>query len=164
MYSPYSINIPQDCLQSLVGKSEGRVNLIIMYQRYILCSNRRERASISAKGIHPRSLSHPFYVTFVTKPSIKPLTTDRFEKPLSFSFVRVFSALYRKNQSRNSYHFLDLAARKLHAHRQTDRQTDRQTHILLLLLRLICKRIWMKRLFHLVALAKYCGYNALFNN
>ena len=42
-----------------------------------------------------------------TKPSIKPLTTNRFKKPLPFSFVRVISALYRKNQSRNSYRFLD---------------------------------------------------------
>ena len=123
MNSPYSINIPQDCLQSLIGESEGRVNLIIMYQRYILCSNRRESED-QCKG-DPSSLSLPSILCHIcgTKPSIKPLTTDRFEKPLSFSFVRVFSALYRKNQSRNSYRFLDLAARKLHAHRQTDRQT-----------------------------------------
>ena len=31
-----------------------------------------------------------------TKPSIKPLTTDRIQKPLSFEFIRVFSALHRK--------------------------------------------------------------------
>ena len=101
MNSPYSINIPQDCLQSLIGESEGRVNLIIMYQRYILCSNRRESED-QCKG-DPSSLSLPSILCHIcgTKPSIKPLTTDRFKKPLPFSFVRVMSALYRKNQSRN---------------------------------------------------------------
>ena len=29
---------------------------------------------------------------------------------------------------------------------------------------LIWKRIWVKHLFHLVAIAKYYGYNGLFNN
>ena len=90
-----------------------------MYQRYILCSNRRESED-QCKG-DPSSLSLPSILCHIcgTKPSIKPLTTDRFEKPLSFSFVRVFSALYRKNQSRNSYCFLDLAARKFPAHKHT---------------------------------------------
>ena len=133
MNSPYSINIPQDCLQSLIGESEGRVNLIIMYQHYILCSNRRESEDqCNCKG-DPSSLSLPSILCHIcgTKPSIKPLTSDRFEKPLSFSFVRVIFALYRKNQSRNSYRFLDLAARKFPTDRQTDSQTDTHSVIII---------------------------------
>ena len=122
-----------------------------MYQRYILCSNELFiQSKHSARSVPPpysnlinatylSSLSLPSILCHFcgTKPSIKPLTTDRFKKPSSFSFVRVFSALYRKNQSRNSYRFLDLAARKLHAHRQTDRQTHTHSVIIIEIFRSI---------------------------
>ena len=89
----------------------GQDNVIIMYQRYILFSNELFiQSKHSARSVPPpySNLIMIHVQRYIlcsngreseeggTKPSIKPLTTDRFKKPSSFSFVRVLSALYRK--------------------------------------------------------------------
>ena len=82
-----------------------------MYQHYIICSNGRERKN------------KPFYVTFVVQNHQLNQLPPADLKMLLMGFVRVFSALYRKIKSRNSYRFFNLAARKVPAHTHTYKHT-----------------------------------------